>query len=326
MAPTDRHAIASAFAEEQLGKNPDISAIYLTGSAARNDGVESSDIDIKLLVPDLGGRPAKPDPRTTWREGIFIDAAYVPSADFRNAAELLKDPYLASSINDAVILFDSDGELTRVRRAVVEQFMESRWLGARVASLASAIKRNHARALDALREPDKATTCQGSSFALWTTCELLLVSQGVAPTWVRGLHKLGVVLPAECERIFEIEGASAMTPLEVSRLIPFYVEAVNPGPGALHHAQKETEWMIRNSLHREALHSLWIGVALGLRSHMESGRAESEELATDLAQRWLSSVGWDDAKLGAKVTDLGEYIDGAIQLAVGQVISYKNLS
>lgn len=318
MVAADRLAIASAFAEEQLSQNPDISAIYLTGATARNDGVECSDIDIKLLVPELGDRPAKPDPRTSWREGIFIDAAYVSLADYSNAAELLKNPYLASSIRDAVILFDNDGALTEVRRSVIEKFMEPRWLGARLSSLASVIKRNHARVVTALREDDKATTCQASSFVLWTTCDLLLVSQGVAPSWVRGLQKLGAVFPAESERVIEIEGASAMTPQEVSRLVPFYVEAVNPGPGGLHHVQKETEWMIANGLHREALHSLWVGVGIGLRSHMESGGTEQHEHARDLAHRWLKSVDWGDDKLDARGSHLSEYVTHAIQLAGGE--------
>jgi len=313
-AESNRLAIAAAFAEEQLDQYPDISAIFVTGSAARDDGVESSDIDIKLLVPDTSGMPTRPDPRLSWRAGIFIDAAYVSSADYRNAAELLKDPYLAGSIREAVVLFDRDGALTQVKRTVIEQFMEPRWLKERVSSLASRIERNYARAVAALEEGDEGTTCQASSFALWTSCELLLVSQGVSPTWVRGLQKLGAVLPAESERLIEIEGASAMTPEEVSRLVPFYVEAVSPGPGGLHHVQKETEWMIGNGLHREALHSLWIGVGIGLRSHMESGRTEYQERARELARRWLRNVDWGDGKLDAKVTHLGEYVSHAIQL------------
>jgi len=52
-AESNRLAIAAAFAEEQLDQYPDISAIFVTGSAARDDGVESSDIDIKLLIPDI---------------------------------------------------------------------------------------------------------------------------------------------------------------------------------------------------------------------------------------------------------------------------------
>jgi predicted nucleotidyltransferase len=320
MVAADRLAIASAFAKEQIEQNPDITAVFVHGSAARNDGVECSDIDIRLLVDDCGdkpARPAKPDVGIAWREGIFIDAAYVSAADYSNAIELLKHPYLAGSINDAVILFDRSGVLTKVKEVVIKQFMEPEWLNARVSSLIPSIKGNWETALTAAREGDEVAICRASIFALWTSCDMLLVSQGISPSWVRGLQKLEAVLPAERERIIEIEGSSVMTPKDVSQFVPFYVEGVKPGPGVMFCVQKEMEWMIDNGLHREALHSLWVGVGIALRTHIllaESGETGKQNEARSLAHAWLTKVNWRGEELEAKVERLGEYVTHATQL------------
>ena len=55
-------------------------------------------------------------------------------------------------------------------------------------------------------------------------------------------------------------------------------------------------------------------VGIGLRSHMESGSTEYQELARKLAHRWLRNVDWGDGKLDVRVAHLGEYVAHAIQL------------
>jgi len=310
----NRLTIAEAYAKEQLDRNPNITGVIVTGSAARNDGVDRSDIDIRLLVNDASDKPVKPEGRLTWREGIFIDVAYVSAADYSNTVELLKHPYLAGSIHDAVILFDKSGVLTKVQKVVIKQFMEPTWLKARISSLIPSIKRNWASTLSAAREGDEVAICRAGIFALWTICDMLLVSQGVSPSWVRGLQKLGAVLPAERGRIIEIEGSSVMTPKDVSQFVPFYVEGINPGPGVMLCVQKEIEWMIDNGLHREALHSLWVGVGIALRTHMESGETGQQKEARSLARAWLTNVNWRGEELEAKVKQLGAYVNYAIQV------------
>jgi len=313
----NRLTIAEAFAKEQIEQNLNITGVFVYGSAARNDGVECSDIDIRLLVNDSSDKPAQLDGRLTWREGIFINAAYVWAADYSNAIELLKHPYLAGGIYDAVILFDKDGVLTKVQKVIIKQFMEPKWLKARLSSLTPGIKRNYATVVNAAREGDEVAICRASIFALWTICDMLLVSQGVSPSWVRGLQKLGAVLPAERERIVEIEGSSVMTPKDVSQFVPFYVEGVKPGPGVMFCVQKEMEWMIDNGLHREALHSLWVGVGIALRTHIllaESGETGKQKEARSLARAWLTNVNWRGEELEAKVKQLGAYVNYAIQV------------
>lgn len=55
--PASRMEIARAFAREEIERNPDITVAIVTGSTARNDGVETSDIDIRLLMDDNAGKP-----------------------------------------------------------------------------------------------------------------------------------------------------------------------------------------------------------------------------------------------------------------------------
>ncbi len=172
----NRLAIAEAFAREQIEQHPNITGVFVSGSAARNDGVECSDIDIRLLVNNASDKAVKAEGRLTWREGIFIDAAYVLAADYSNTVELLKHPYLAGSIHDAVILFDKNGVLTRVQQIIIKQFMKLKWLKARLSSLTPRIKRDYATVVSAARERDEVAICRASIFALWTSCDMLLVS------------------------------------------------------------------------------------------------------------------------------------------------------
>jgi predicted nucleotidyltransferase len=308
--------IARVFAEEQIKRDPSIIGVILTGSAARNDAVAASDVDVQLLVGGSDVGYAERGDLRTWRDGVLIDAECHPIADYGDARRLLKEPYLAGQIRDAVILFDRDGALVEVQRVVADQFMEPRWLRARLSSLMPAIERNFREFVASVKAHDHVGVCRASVFALWTICDALLVGQGVSPSWVRGLQKLGEVLPQERERIIDIEGSTAMMPDTVSGFVPMFEQVIGPGPGpVMQHVQGEIVWMIHNDLHQEAFHSLWAGFALALRRQAESGEAGIGAQAQALARRWLTEAHWHRDALKTKESQLGHYVGRIDQLA-----------
>lgn len=309
----DRLAIATDFARQQREQYPEISTVFVVGSIARGDAVESSDIDIKLLSRDTSSLPDRPDPSGCWRGAIFIDASYVDAEEYTDSSTLLSDPYLAGSVREAVVLHDADGWFSEVQRTVVDQFMEPKWLKARLTSLAVIIERNLTKATAALEAGDKATLCQASSFVLWSTSEFLLVREGVSPKWVRALQMLGEILPAERDVLLDLEGGTSMQRQDVARLAGFHVEALNPGPGTLRHVQHELDWMINNGLHREALHGLWVSVGLGVRSRLDPDDDGVRSDASDLAQRWFHNTGWNDDQLSDKVAQLHDHVRGRLR-------------
>lgn len=103
---SDRMEIARNFAWERIEENPNIIAAIVTGSTAHNDDVETSDIDIRLLVDDTAGMQPKYSGIHPGQDGIFLDVEYIPATKFGDPAEILRDPYLAGAVRDTASLFD----------------------------------------------------------------------------------------------------------------------------------------------------------------------------------------------------------------------------
>ncbi len=313
---SNRIEIARAFARDQVGKNPYIAVVMVTGSAARNDGVETSDIDIRILVDHPASDEIEHEDIQPWQEGIFLDVEYAPVGRFSDPVKILEDPFLAGAIRDAVILFDRTGEFTEVQKIVAEQFADPKWLKLRLSSLMPSIQRNCKEFSAAAREYNAAEICRSSIFALWTICDALLVNYGVSFSWVRGLQKLGEVAPLERDKIMSIEGSSAMTPDEVSGFIPLFEQSIGiqPAPMFFQHVQNEIQWLIHNGLHREAFHSLWIGFGLTLKGRMNSGETKRQRKAQELANSWLDKIGWHSKELSSIENQLGDYANHISQL------------
>jgi predicted nucleotidyltransferase len=303
--------IARAYAQELIKDNPQIVAVLVTGSVARGDGVAASDVDLKVLldVPEDDER-LRGDIRTR-REGAFIDAEYDAACRYADPDALLQAPYLAGAVREAVILYDRDGTFADVQSVVAAQFTEPRWIRARLEPLVQGVERNARAFAVAVRDHDAVAACRSAAFCLWTASDALLVSAGESPSWVRGLVKLGRVLPEERERIVDIEGSAGWTAEDVSAYVPLFAQSMNPQPGGLMaFVQQEMEWMIGQGQHREAFHALWAGFALGLGGH---------ERADPLARAWLDRIGWRDEMLEEKARQLGECMEhiGRVVESVG---------
>lgn len=129
-----------------------------------------------------------------------------------------------------MILFDKNGEFTEVQKVVVEQFMEPKWLRLRLSSFMPSIQRNCQEFSLAVREHNAVEMCRASIFALWTICDALLVRHGVSFSLVRGLQKLGGILPLERDNIVSIEGSSSMRSDEILGFIPLFEQAIGVRP------------------------------------------------------------------------------------------------
>ncbi|MBT3266533.1 nucleotidyltransferase domain-containing protein [Candidatus Poribacteria bacterium] len=277
-----RLEIARAFSCEQIDADPHIIAVFVIGSAARGDGVEFSDIDIRLIVATEADTGA----RHTLREGHFLDVERVHPPTVGDAEALLADPYLAGAVREAVILYDRDGRFTEVQGRVAAEFAEPQWLRARLSTLVDKVDVNRAKIAVAIEADDHVEIVRQGAFALWNLSDALLVSQGWSPSWVRGLQKLGQALPLERDRIVAIENSASMSADDVAALLPFFGD---PGDsGVLSHVRREIEWMIGAGLHREAFHSLWAEFALRVGGLM----ATDERWTRARCRDWLERIGW----------------------------------
>ncbi|MAF12895.1 hypothetical protein CMK11_20790, partial [Candidatus Poribacteria bacterium] len=290
-----RIELARAYSGELIEADPHIIAVFVTGSVARGDPVELSDIDIRLIVdPD-----AETGAAHIVREGHFLDVERVHLSTFGDSEALLADSYLAGAVREAVILYDRDGRFTEVQGRVAAEFAEPRWLRTRLSTLVDKVDANCAKIAVAIEADDHLQIFRQGAFALWNLSDALLVSQGWSPSWVRGLQKLGQALPEERDRIVEIENSASMSADDVAALLPFFGDRGDSG--VLGHVRREIEWMIASGLHREAFHSLWSEFALRV-----GGLVEADERKTRaLCREWLERIGWSGAGLHEKEQLLG---------------------
>jgi predicted nucleotidyltransferase len=287
---TLRLELARAFAREQIEADPHIIAVFVTGSVARGDPFELSDIDIRFIVD----AEAETGAAHIVREGRFLDVERVHASTFGDADILLADPYLAGAVREAVILYDRDGAFTTVQRRVAEGFAEPRWLKTRLSALVDKVDANRAKIAVAIDAQNPVEIFRQGAFALWNLSDALLVSRGWSPSWARGLQKLGQALPKERNRLVEIENSESMSADDVAALLPFFGDCGDSD--VLGHVRREIEWMIGAGLHREAFHSLWSEFALRV-----GGLAEEDERRTrTLCGDWLERVGWSRAGLHEK--------------------------
>jgi len=305
----NRLAIAKAFAAEKIEADVRITGVLVGGSTARRDGAEHSDVDVRLVVAGPGADQIAGKDCSVWREGLLVDAGYDPAAKYTSAQDILTDPYVAGFVRDALILYDKDGTLAGVQETVAGEFMQPKWLRARLERLAEPIERNGRGFESAISEGRHAEACRAAAFALWTACDALLVKEGVSPSWVRGLQKVGQVLPAERERVIEVEGTEELTPREAEAFLPLFRQAVGENPGmVMAHAHIGVLWMIRNGLHREGLHSLWASFGLGLRRLLTSADQSDHDRAESLARDWLCQLAWTGSELELRRQRLSAYV------------------
>ena len=115
----DRIEIAKKFIEEQRQQRDDIIGAFVEGSVARGEDTKFSDIDLVLVVEGT----IQHNEIHVWRDGVFVDSLVVSRETYTDPEQVLQNPFQATHINDALILFDPTEFLTRLQQEVRADFM-----------------------------------------------------------------------------------------------------------------------------------------------------------------------------------------------------------
>ena len=313
----DRIGIAKKFILEQIKKRDDMVGAIVTGSVSRGEEVESSDIDISLIVDGEieGYQRGGVD---TWQDGVYIDAITVSKENYADFEKVLQDPFRATHMNDGLIIYDPARFLTQIQKEVQAVFMEPKWVGIRVQYWLEKAQGNMSKLQESVSAGDSLGICvhgRGIRFGV-TFAPLLRI--GIAPNSLRALGQLGKTSGKLKERICEWDGSTKMSKDDVLGLLPVVSEGISlldkSENGHLpEYALKKVEWLTKNGLHQEALHLMWIGMSLcaGL------GRRHADPLlrskATELVQSWLEGVGWEGQEVLEEKFKMAESIVGEVE-------------
>jgi predicted nucleotidyltransferase len=294
----NRIEIAKKFIQEQIRKRDDIFGAIVTGSVSRGEEVESSDLDI-LIILSGNGENHQRGGVDTWKDGVYIDAKIVLGGDFADIEEVLRNPFRATQINDGIILYDPTGFFSHIQKEVQRNFMALKWVRMRVQFwLKSALK--HMSGLqESVEVRDPLGICEHVGGILWAFTSVPLLRLGITPGNTSTLVQLGKTSNELKERICEWEGSSNMDEDDVLGFLSLILEGLSFmdssrwGILPTEHVVNKIKWMTSNDLPREAFHVLWIGMGVLAQEWRRSEDAWIKFKGSELTQRWLESIGWD---------------------------------
>ena len=296
-----RLALAKQFISEKLERREDIVGAFVVGSVARGDATEASDIDLVLTVEGQATDQLQRGGIDTWRDGVYIEAALAPKQRYDDAKKLLLDPIEATQVNDALILHDPTGFLTRVQQQVQAVFMDPRWLGIRVQAALRSLRQSMAGLREAVAAGDLLGVCEGEAWtSVWLT-SVPLIRHGITPSSTRALLQLEEVWSELKERVCEWQGSTRLSREDVLALLPMVAQGLSLAEGLSEsqwgnlpaYMAKKAEWLARNGHHREALHLIWFLVG-GLKEVVRaSENAALVSTAHGMVRMWVQLVGWD---------------------------------
>lgn len=294
----NRIEIAKKFIQEQIRKRDDIFGAIVTGSVSRGEEVESSDLDILIILSGNGENQQRVGV-DTWKDGVYLDAKIVLGGDFADIEEVLQNPFRATQINDGLILYDPTGFFSHIQKEVRRNFMAHKWVRMRVQFwLKSALK--HMSGLqESVEVKDPLGICEHVGEILWAFTSVPLLRLGITPGNTSTLVRLGKISDELKERICEWEGSSNMDEDDILGFLSLILEGVSFmdssrwGILPTEHVVNKIKWMTSNDLHQEAFHVLWIGMGVLAQEWRKSEDAWIKSKGSELTQRWLESIGWD---------------------------------
>lgn len=292
--------IAKQYLDELLRQRQDIVAAWVAGSVARGEETAFSDIDLVLMAAGTGEiNRAGLD---TWREGIYIEAGLVFQQDFSDLETVLNNPFSATQINDALILYDPTGFVTQRQHDVRAVFMQPQWLDKRLAFWLEQTRSNYQRFTDAINTDEPLEICAALGLFTFGCASIPLLRAGVTPSSSRGLALLGPIAPAIKVQLAELEGSTKMSATDVLALEPLLQEGLPLADAALGQLPiyfiQKTRWMAQQGQHQEALHAMWLQMGGGV-AQACIARNDPVERATgaELMQRWLQRADLDRAEV-----------------------------
>jgi predicted nucleotidyltransferase len=303
----NRVEIARQYVEELLDQRQDIIAAWIGGSVARGEETELSDIDLSLMVAGTGIMDRAG--LDHWREGIYIEANLVFQQGYVDLEMVLNDPFKATHMNDALILYDPTEFVTQLQNAVRPVYMQSQWLGKRLNFWLQIMRTTLDQFREAVSAADALRICAALGLFVFSCSSVPLLRAGITPSSTRSLLLLGSIDPKFKEELAELEDSAQMNAEQVLALEPLLQEAsplwvASYGQLPIYFVQKMV-WMARQGHHQEALHTMWVHMGVGgAQGCLDRNIPAELVVGTDLMQRWLHRLGMHEPSiLVAKIQD-----------------------
>ena len=300
----NRLEIAKQYLTEVLRQRQDIVAAWLAGSVARGEETALSDIDLALMVAGTG--VVNRAGLDTWREGIYIEAGLVYQQDYADLETVLNNPFQATHMNDALILYDPTGFVTQLQNAVRPVFMQPQWLDKRLTYWVESTRTTYAQFREAMLATDPLHICAVLGMFTLSCASIPILRAGITPSSSRTLLQLTALDPALKAQLAAFEGSAHMTAGGVLALEPLLQEMIpwiDPTYGQLPiYFIRKALWMAQQGDPQAALHALWLVILVAAEGCLQ--RHDPAVLATgrDLAQRWLQQIGMNEpASLAVKL-------------------------
>ncbi|MBT4053067.1 MAG: nucleotidyltransferase domain-containing protein [Bacteroidetes Order II. Incertae sedis bacterium] len=305
----DRIEIAKKFIEEQRQQRDDIIGAFVEGSVARGEDTKFSDIDLVLVVEGT----IQHNEIHVWRDGVFVDSLVVSRETYTDPEQVLQNPFQATHINDALILFDPTEFLTRLQQEVRADFMAPQWLRKRLQFFLTIAQKSVEGTKKAIAASDPLEVCGHGSMILGSIVTIPLLRLGITPSSTRTLAQLGDISKTLYERICALEGSHERSVDEVLALLAPFAEVRSLTEPWLRgdsseYFIKKVEWMAGNGLHREAFHTMCF---LSFLPFSGFGGREKPQLSPEgnsFVISWLEKVGWAGQEVLAAKAQLIEAI------------------
>lgn len=289
--------IAKKFVQEKLSQRDDIAGAILVGSAARGDETPFSDIDVRVVVDSKDGNRLTRDGSDAWIDGIYVDVGIVAKHAYSNVAEILAHPITANNINDAIILHDPEGFLTKLQEQIRAVFMQPQWVGMRVKPHVEHLPDRIKALQDAMESNDPANICIHTGRIAFSFGLIPLFLHGVSPSSTRSLIQLGTVDERLKQQLSELEGTAEIDNDTVSQAISLLAKLTDIADtekwGELpEYVVKKVEWMYRSGFPQAALHTAWFNCGFRIKDCLDANNHNAVGEMSELVKQWLNIMGW----------------------------------
>ena len=268
----------------------------MTGSVVRGEEIESSDVDMSLIVEGNfeGHRRSGVD---AWQDGVYVDAITVSKENITGIEKVMQNPIYATHINDGLILYDPTGFLTQMQKEVQAVFMQPKWLGIRLLFWMEKARKSMSGLTEAVATVDPSGICRHAPLLMASLSWVPLLRIGITPSSTRPLVQLGITSAKLKERICEWEGSAKMSADDVLGFLSFITECISLDPSKSGHEKdylmEKIEWMARNGLPQEALHLMWGVMYFSVNGVQESKDPIVVSKMSELARSWLRGLSWE---------------------------------
>jgi predicted nucleotidyltransferase len=297
MSPlVNRIELAKRFLQQQQKQRDDIVGAWIGGSTAQGEDTESSDIDM-ILVVSSDQKAMQRGGVDTWLDGVYVEAVTLPITWIGSAEEALRNPFSATHMNHALILYDATGILTQQQEAVRASYMEPYWLKMRLQFWLDDVSQHVQGLQTAIGQHNPLQISLHAGRAMWGFISVPLLRVGLAPSSSRGLLQLALVNKPLHDQIADFEGSRDLRTQDILALEPLFREWIpfadyDDKGNAPEYVAKKAVWLAQQGLPQAALHALWVYLHLIVKDCID--HQEKAVPAAVLAQRWLEAVKWDN--------------------------------